>query len=299
MGWERKRGKLDELNAVITGRGDDSELQVVAGRLPGPFRYVLTVDTDTRLPHATARRLVGKIAHPLNQPRYDARGRQVRGYGILQPRVTPTLPVRDRGSVFQRLYSTQQGRDPYAFAVSDVYQDAFASGSFAGKGIYDIESVTRALAGRIPENTLLSHDLLEGNYAHSGLVTDVEVAEDHPASYVVAARRDHRWIRGDWQLLPWLLGRSGLSVLGRWKMLDNLRRSLVPLTLVVGVVAGWALLPTSRRRRVVVAPARRSSTCRRCSAPGSGWSAATPRSPGPAGSPPGSRTSTTRCCSAR
>ena len=245
MGWERKRGKLDELNAVITGRGDDNELQVVAGRVPGPIRYVLTVDSDTRLPHATARRLVGKIAHPLNQPRYDARGRQVRGYGILQPRVTPTLPVRDRGSVFQRLYSTQQGRDPYAFAVSDVYQDAFASGSFAGKGIYDIESVTRALAGRIPENALLSHDLLEGNYAHSGLVTDVEVAEDHPASYVVAARRDHRWIRGDWQLLPWLLGRSGLSVLGRWKMLDNLRRSLVPLTLVVGVVAGWALLPTS------------------------------------------------------
>ena len=135
---------------------------------PGPFRYVLTVDSDTRLPRGTARRLVGKIAHPLNRPRYDERGRQVRGYGILQPRVTPSLPTRDRGSVFQRLFSTQQGRDPYAFAVSDVYQDVFASGSFSGKGIYDIESVTRALAGRIPENALLSHDLLEGNYARVG-----------------------------------------------------------------------------------------------------------------------------------
>lgn len=244
MGWERKRGKLEQLNSVLTATGHDEDLHVVAGRLPGPFRYVLTVDTDTRLPRGTARRLVGKIAHPLNRPRYDHRGRQVRGYGILQPRVTPSLSVRDRGSVFQRLYSTQQGRDPYAFAVSDVYQDAFASGSFAGKGIYDIESVTRALEGQIPENTLLSHDLLEGNYARSGLVTDVEVFEDHPTSYAVASQRDHRWIRGDWQLLPWLLGRGGLSVLGRWKMLDNLRRSLVPLLLVIGVLAGFALLPT-------------------------------------------------------
>jgi cyclic beta-1,2-glucan synthetase len=245
IGWERKRGKLEQLNAVLTGRGDAGDLRVVAGRLPGPFRYVLTVDSDTRLLQDTARRLVGKIAHPLNRPRYDARGRQVRGYGILQPRVTPTLSARDRGSVFQRLYSTQQGRDPYAFAVSDVYQDAFASGSFSGKGIYDIESVTLALAGRIPENTLLSHDLLEGNYARSGLVTDVEVVEDHPTSYPVSAQRDHRWVRGDWQLLPWLLGRSGLSLLGRWKILDNLRRSLVPLILVVGIVGGYALLPTA------------------------------------------------------
>ena len=246
MGWERKRGKLEQLNAVLSDSAKDSDLQVVAGRLPGPFRYVLTVDSDTRLPRGTARRLVGKIAHPLNRPRYDERGRQVRGYGILQPRVTPSLPTRDRGSVFQRLFSTQQGRDPYAFAVSDVYQDVFASGSFSGKGIYDIESVTRALAGRIPENALLSHDLLEGNYARSGLVTDVEVVEDHPASYAVAAQRDHRWIRGDWQLLPWFRPSRGVSRLGRWKMLDNLRRSLVPLTLSVGVVGGYALLPTGQ-----------------------------------------------------
>lgn len=246
MGWERKRGKLEQLNAVLADRANDTDLRVVAGRLPGPFRYVLTVDSDTRLPRGTARRLVGKIAHPLNRPRYDKRGRQVRGYGILQPRVTPSLPTRDRGSVFQRLFSTQQGRDPYAFAVSDVYQDVFASGSFSGKGIYDIEAVTRALSGRIPENALLSHDLLEGNYARSGLVTDVDVVEDHPASYAAAAQRDHRWIRGDWQLLPWFQPRRGVSRLGRWKMLDNLRRSLVPLTLTVGVVGGYALLPTGQ-----------------------------------------------------
>ncbi|MGV1008248.1 MAG: GH36-type glycosyl hydrolase domain-containing protein [Dermatophilaceae bacterium] len=244
MGWERKRGKLDELGRLLRG-ARDTGLTVHEGRLPGPFRYVLTLDADTKLPREAARRLVGKISHPLNRSRVDPVSRRpVRGYGILQPRVTPSLPMSEGSSLVQRVYSTQRGLDPYTFAVSDVYQDLFGEGSFAGKGIYDIEAVDAALAGRIPENTLLSHDLLEGNYARSGLVTDVEVVEEYPLAYEVAAARAHRWARGDWQLLPWLLHRrQGIGGLGLWKMVDNLRRSLSPMALVLGVAVGLALLP--------------------------------------------------------
>jgi cyclic beta-1,2-glucan synthetase len=244
MGWERKRGKLDELNRLLKG-ARDTGLTVQEGRLPGPFRYVLTLDGDTKLPREAARRLVGKISHPLNRSQLDPTTRRpLRGYGILQPRVTPSLPMSEGSSLVQRVYSTQRGLDPYTFAVSDVYQDLFGEGSFAGKGIYDIDAVDTALAGRVPDNTLLSHDLIEGNYARSGLVTDVEVVEEYPIAYEVAAARTHRWVRGDWQLLPWLLHRrAGMSSLGVWKMLDNLRRSLSPVALVVGVPVGLALLP--------------------------------------------------------
>ncbi|MDO5499625.1 MAG: glucoamylase family protein, partial [Propionibacteriaceae bacterium] len=245
MGWERKRGKLDELNRYLRGAGDTS-YSVVEGRLPGQFRYVITLDSDTLLPRDAARQLIAKMAHPLNRAQFDERTRQVlRGYSILQPRVTPSLPLTEDTSPFQEVYSTQRGLDPYAFAVSDVYQDLFGEGSFAGKGIYDIDAFHRALEGRIPENTLLSHDLLEGNYSRSGLVTDVEVVEEYPTAYEVAAARNHRWLRGDWQLLPWLLGRrgKGLTGLGRWKMIDNLRRSIVPIFTVAGTILAAAVLP--------------------------------------------------------
>ncbi|HYO85863.1 MAG TPA: glucoamylase family protein [Dermatophilaceae bacterium] len=244
MGWERKRGKLEELNRLLRGAKDTS-FMAVEGRLPGRFQYILTLDSDTRLPREAARRLVAKISHPLNRPRYEPRiGRVTRGYGILQPRVSPSLPMSEGSSAVQRIYSTPRGLDPYAFAVSDVYQDLFDEGSFAGKGIYDIDTVQQALEGRVPENTLLSHDLLEGNYARSGLVTDVEVVEEYPMSYAVAAFRQHRWVRGDWQLLPWLtIRRHGLSHLGRWKMLDNLRRSLSPIFLILGLLFSVAVLP--------------------------------------------------------
>ncbi|MEP7161310.1 MAG: glucoamylase family protein [Dermatophilaceae bacterium] len=243
MGWERKRGKLDELNRLL--RGDkDVDLAAMAGRLPGPMRYVLTLDSDTRLPREAARRLVGKLAHPLNRARIDpGTGRVIRGYGILQPRVAPALPMREGTSQFEQLFSTPPGMDRYAFAISDIYQDLFGEGSFAGKGIYDVDVVSATLRGRIPTNSLLSHDLLEGNYARSGLVTDVEVVEQYPEDYLVAAGRDHRWTRGDWQLLPWLFGRGkGLSGLGRWKMFDNLRRSLSPIALILAVLFGIATL---------------------------------------------------------
>lgn len=241
MGWERKRGKLEELNRLLQGADDTTYLPVV-GRVPGPFRYVITLDADTQLPRNAALRLVEKMAHPLNRVRIDPeRGVVERGYAILQPRVTPALPVTEDTSVFQAAYTTPQGLHPYAFPVSDVYQDLFDEGSFAGKGIYDIDALRVLVEGRVPPSRVLSHDLLEGNLARSGVVTDVEVVEAYPTSYEVAMSRDLRWTRGDWQLLPWALGnRDRISPLGRWKMLDNLRRTLVPGVLVVGLLVAVA-----------------------------------------------------------
>jgi len=253
MGWERKRGKLHELNRLLRGATDTSFV-ASAGRPPSfpiGVRYIITLDADTRLPRDAVRRLVGKMAHPLNHPRFDAdRGRVVEGYAVLQPRVAPSLPVGREGSVFQRLFSGAGGIDPYSSAVSDVYQDLCGEGSYVGKGIYDIDAFDAALAGRIPESALLSHDLLEGVLARAGLVSDVEVVEEYPSRYDVAAARAHRWARGDWQLLPWLFGRgdaredrqrSGIPLIGRWKVLDNLRRTLVAPASVLALIVGWTL----------------------------------------------------------
>ena len=244
MGWERKRGKLLELNRLLRGATDTS-FATVSSVLPEGIRYVITLDADTKLPRDAARRLVGKMAHPLNRPIFDqAKKRVISGFSILQPRVTPSLPVGHYGSIFQRIYSTSRGMDPYVFAVSDVYQDIFGEGSFAGKGIYDVDAFETALAGKIPENTMLSHDLFEGIFARAALVTDVEVVEEFPERYDVAAARQHRWTRGDWQLLPWIIGRMPMSIpaLGMWKMTDNLRRSLNPIATIMSLFAGWLLL---------------------------------------------------------
>ena len=252
MGWERKRGKLHELNLLLRGAANTS-FSVLSGRLPDNVRYVVTLDADTRMLRDTARRLVGKMAHPLNRPVFDGvSGRVVNGYGILQPRVTPSFPDAGERSIYQRLFSTPRGLDPYVFAVSDVYQDLFGQGSFTGKGIYDIDAFENALKDRIPENSLLSHDLFEGIFARAGFVSDIEVIEDFPARYEVSAARQHRWARGDWQLLPWLLevrrtpqhpAKQRIPGLGKWKMLDNLRRSLLAPTIVAALVAGIILLP--------------------------------------------------------
>jgi len=195
------------------------------------------------MPREAARRLIGKMAHPLNRPRLDPGTRRVvEGYGVLQPRVTPSLPVGREGSLFQRIFSSTSGIDPYAAAVSDVYQDLLGEGSFTGKGIYDVDAFEAALEGRVRDSTLLSHDLFEGTFARAGLASDIEVVEEFPSRYDVAAARQHRWTRGDWQLLPWILGRAGaLPPLGRWKMLDNLRRSLSGPASLAALVAGWLL----------------------------------------------------------
>ncbi len=250
IGWERKRGKLHELNRLLRGAADTTFVR--NSRLPDGVRYVITLDADTRMPRETARRLVGKMTHPLNQPQFDAGARRVvEGYGVLQPRVTPSLPIGREGSLYQRIFSSMSGIDPYAAAVSDVYQDLFGEGSYTGKGIYDVDAFEAALDGRVPESTLLSHDLFEGTFARAGLASDIEVVEEFPSRYDVAAARQHRWARGDWQLLPWIFGRGRASVgdrsaaalppVGRWKMLDNLRRSLSAPASVLALLAGWAL----------------------------------------------------------
>ena len=251
MGWERKRGKLVELNRLIRGATDTS-YAVVSSPLPSDVRYVITLDADTRLLRGTVAQMVGKIAHPLNRARFDAeRQRVAGGYGILQPRVSPSLPTGQDGSIYQRLFSSPGGIEPYAAATSDIYQDLFGEGTFTGKGIYDVDAFETALQGRVPENTLLSHDLFEGTFARSALASDIEVVEDYPARYDVDIRRQHRWARGDWQLLPWIFGRrrlhrGGIPAIGRWKMIDNLRRSLLAPTAMLSLLAGWMLpLPLS------------------------------------------------------
>ncbi len=245
MGWERKRGKLHELNRLLRGADDTSflDLDGVFGQLPKDVRYVITLDADTRLPRGAAKRLIGKMAHPLNFPEFDPRqGRVVHGHGILQPRVTPSLPIGSESSLFQWAFSGPNGLDPYTFAVSDVYQDLFDEGSFVGKGIYDVDVFEQALQQRIPQNTVLSHDLLEGIFARAALISDVELVEEYPSRYDVELARQHRWVRGDWQLLPFILGfGSGRKIpaLGRWKMLDNLRRSLSAPALLLALLVGW------------------------------------------------------------
>ena len=254
IGWERKRGKLHELNRLLRGATDTSFLPIdgQSPAVPADVRYVITLDADTRLPRDAVHRLIGKMAHPLNRPYFDpAAGRVVAGHAVLQPRVTPSLPVGREGSLFQRVFSSMNGIDPYAAAVSDVYQDLIDEGSYAGKGIYEIDAFEAALAGRVPDSTLLSHDLFEGIFARAGLASDIEVVEEFPARYDVAARRHHRWARGDWQLLPWLLAyapgtgtdrtRNAVPATGRWKMLDNLRRTLSAPACVLSLLAGLAL----------------------------------------------------------
>lgn len=252
MGWERKRGKLEELNEFLRG-STETTFVPVGGRPPEAVpgvRYVVTLDSDTRILRNSVARLVGTMAHPLNRPAFSAaEGRVVNGYGLVQPRVNHSLPADGQGSVFQRIFSGPAGMDPYASAASDVYQDLFQEGSFTGKGIYDVDAFNAALGGRVEENTLLSHDLLEGVFVRCALATDIELFEEYPSHYESAAARQHRWVRGDWQLLPWILGFGGrakgerqrlrITVVGRWKMIDNLRRSLSAPCMFLTLLAGW------------------------------------------------------------
>lgn len=254
MGYERKRGKLTEFNALLRGGPQErfSELVGDLSLLPG-IKFVITLDTDTQLPRDAARQLVGTIAHPLNRPQLDRiHGTVTEGYGILQPRVGVSLPSAGR-SWFVKLFAGDVGIDPYTRAVSDVYQDVFQEGSFIGKGIYDVDAFQQAMAGRFPENTILSHDLIESCHARSALVSDVELYEEYPSRYNTDINRRHRWIRGDWQIALWLLPRvpgpdarsiaNPLSGLSQWKILDNLRRSLVPAALLLMLLGSWSLLP--------------------------------------------------------
>jgi cyclic beta-1,2-glucan synthetase len=254
MGYERKRGKLAALNALLRGHPDADFLQVVGNTVHlQQVQYVITLDTDTQLQRDTAHKLVGTMAHPLNRPQLDAHSQLVTaGYGILQPRMAVTLQCTNR-SRYARLMGSDVGVDPYTRAVSDVYQDLFHEGSFIGKGIYDVDAFEGALKDRFPENRILSHDLLEGCYARSGLLSDVQLYDDYPARYDSDVKRRSRWMRGDWQIASWLLPRvpgavpgqrqkNPLGLLARWKILDNLRRSLVAPGFLGLLLLGWGWL---------------------------------------------------------
>ncbi len=253
MGWERKRGKLLDLNKLLSGDADAFPIKSGGVDLLPKVRYILTLDSDTQLPRGTAALLVGAIAHPLNQAIIDPKLRiVVDGYGILQPRMGVTVRSAAR-SRLAAIYSGQSGFDIYTRAISEPYQDLFGEGIFTGKGIYEVAILHQVLNRRFPRNALLSHDLIEGAYARAGLVTDVELVDDYPSFYNAYSRRQHRWLRGDWQIAQWMFSRvpdeSGrwapnpISGISRWKIFDNLRRSLFDIFLLLLFVAGWLGLP--------------------------------------------------------
>ena len=256
MGWERKRGKLHELNLLLRGQHgpfvrDISPMaslgESASNRVLQQIRFVITLDTDTILPRGAACRLAGTLAHPLNQAVFDEKtGQVISGYTVLQPRME-IHPKSTNHSWFTRFFAGDAGLDLYTLAVSDSYQDLFQEGIYVGKGIYDVDAFMRSVDKHIPENTVLSHDLLEGLMGRAGLVTDITMIEDYPQNYIIQALRQRRWIRGDWQLLPWLFqpGKFGVTftVIDRWKMFDNLRRALLAPALVLIFFLGMVLLP--------------------------------------------------------
>ncbi|MHB8062915.1 MAG: GH36-type glycosyl hydrolase domain-containing protein [Ruminiclostridium sp.] len=246
MGWERKRGAIIEFNRMLRGKSDTSYIYHSAQSAVLPnIKYVITLDADTQLPLETAKQLVGTIAHPLNKAVFDEKKSIVtEGYGLLQPRIDVNIESANASS-FTKIFAGQGGIDPYTTTVSDVYQDAFGEGIFTGKGIYDIDIFQKTLDNVIPENTVLSHDLLEGSYLRTGLVTDVELIDGYPAKYNSFMMRLHRWTRGDWQLLSWIFGENPLSRLSRWKMLDNLRRSLLYPVLAIILLLSLSALHSS------------------------------------------------------
>jgi cyclic beta-1,2-glucan synthetase len=263
MGYERKRGKLETLNGFLRTLKPDGFLIEGNVEIARDVKYVITLDTDTDLPRDCAKHLIEAMDHPLNRPVYDnVKERITEGYAILQPRVVSSLPGI-RASWYARLFGSDSGIDPYTRAVSDVYQDLFGEGSFIGKGIYDVDMFAKALGNRLPENRILSHDLLEGTYCRSGLVSDVQMVDEFPERYSEDNSRRYRWIRGDWQIAAWLALRvpgfrqksieNPISFVSKWKILDNIRRSLVPVAMLLLIVVSWICVSPSWLGAVAVA----------------------------------------------
>ena len=256
MGWERKRGKILEFNHLMRGAKDTSYLiELPDYEFFKTIKYIITLDADTQLPLQNARRLVGTITHPLNRPIYCPKEKRIiKGYGIIQPRVSVSV-VSSSKTRFSQIFSGNTGIDPYTTAVSDVYQDFFGEGTYTGKGLYDLDAFELALEERVPENTVLSHDLFEGSFARVALVTDYELIDEYPSNYETFAKRNHRWTRGDWQIAPWLFPKvknakgewvkNNLPLVAKWKILDNLRRSLMAPLILIWMTLGWTILPGS------------------------------------------------------
>ncbi len=263
IGYERKRGKITEMNSLLRGGSKDRFSVIIGDQSIFPhIKYVITLDADTQLPMGSAWKLIGTMAHPLNQAWYDEQKKRVTdGYGILQPRVTNSLP-EETASWYTRMHGNEPGIDPYTRASSDVYQDLFQEGSFIGKGIYDVDVFKKVLDGKFAENCILSHDLLEGCYIRSGLVSDVQLFEKYPTTYRIDTKRRARWVRGDWQIFSWFLPfipnaskgwtKNPISGLSRWKIFDNIRRSLVPIALTSLLLVGWLVLASSLFWTIVV-----------------------------------------------
>jgi hypothetical protein len=255
-GWERKRGALMEFNELLLG-SDDTSFSFYSNELlpDANIKYVITLDADTVLPLGMAKKMIGTMAHPLNRPVIDTeKGIVTKGYGLMQPRVSFDSDSSNR-SIFSRIYTGQEGLDPYASAISDVYQDLFGEGIFTGKGIYDLKVFQTVLKGTLPENAILSHDLLEGSFVRAALVSDLELVDSYPSKFNSFMARLHRWIRGDWQLIPWLFNgiytknnsliSNPLSYVSKWKMTDNLRRSLLTPAVMILIISGFSILPGS------------------------------------------------------
>ena len=265
MGWERKRGKLLDFNRFLLNQDNQFPVKTGDTSLLKDVRYVITLDLDTQLPPGAGHKLVGTLAHPLNRAVIDPdKNTVVEGYGILQPRVDICVKSASR-SRFASLLSGDAGFDIYTRAVSDVYQDLFGEGIFTGKGIYEVETFQKVLEHRFPCNAVLSHDLIEGAYARAGLLSDVEVVDDYPSHFSAFSRRKHRWVRGDWQIMFSLLPRvpdyfgnaapNPLSHISRWKIIDNLRRSLTEFATLLLLLYGWLLLPGDALRWTLAAVA--------------------------------------------
>lgn len=263
MGYERKRGKISQLNSLLRGSSKNNFSHIIGDQSILPeIKYVITLDADTQLPMGSAWKLVGTMAHPLNHAWFDEKKKRItKGYGILQPRVSVSLPDIT-GSLYARMHGNEPGLDPYTRASSDVYQDLFNEGSFIGKGIYEVDAFKNVLEGKFVENSILSHDLLEGCYVRSGLLSDVYLFEKYPTRYHADMKRRSRWTRGDWQIFAWFLPfvpdaqkhwrKNPISSLSRWKIFDNIRRSLVPIALTTLLLVGWLVMPTSLLWTIIV-----------------------------------------------
>ena len=244
IGWERKRGKLMEFNELLRGKNNTS-YNVISGNIESllKVKYVITLDADTQLPRDSAKKLIGAMSHVLNKPVVDYENKRVaRGYGLMQPRISVGT-ISANKTMFSKTFSGETGIDMYTSAISDVYQDVFSEGIFTGKGIYDLDVFLYMLNGEVPDNSVLSHDLLEGCFARTALITDIELVDGYPAYYNSSSMRLHRWVRGDWQLIPWIIKGGKLNTISRWKMFDNLRRSLLAPSLIMLVLLSLSILP--------------------------------------------------------